>query len=89
MPTESLPAGCSLSDLQPAVNVKEKIEVNGECRLVQKKKTTYPEWEKCWDTGVAEGRILQILLMHNQAPVVEATMRLEVSFRLELQEKSI
>ncbi|KAK6013645.1 hypothetical protein OSTOST_21036 [Ostertagia ostertagi] len=74
---ELLPAGCSASDLLPAVNVKEKIEVNGESRLVQKKKTIYPEWEKCWDTAVTEGRILQIVLMYNQTPVVEATMRLE------------
>ncbi|PIO63521.1 hypothetical protein TELCIR_14877 [Teladorsagia circumcincta] len=48
-----------------------------ESRLVQKKKTIYPEWEKCWDTAVTEGRILQIVLMYNQTPVVEATMRLE------------
>lgn len=27
---ELLPAGCSAADLLPAVNVKEKIEVNGE-----------------------------------------------------------
>ncbi|PIC35286.1 hypothetical protein B9Z55_014692 [Caenorhabditis nigoni] len=77
VPTDLLPAGCSPTDLQPAVNVKEKIEVNGESRLVQKKKTLYPEWEKCWDTAVAEGRILQIVLMFNNTPVVEATMRLE------------
>ncbi|VDL69745.1 unnamed protein product [Nippostrongylus brasiliensis] len=79
---ELLPAGCSASDLLPAVNVKEKIEVNGESRLVQKKKTIYPEWEKCWDTAVVEGRILQIVLMHNQTPVVEATMRLEAMINL-------
>ncbi|KAL6739453.1 hypothetical protein Aduo_012906 [Ancylostoma duodenale] len=78
VPADQLPAGCSVTDLLPAVNVKEKIEVNGESRLVQKKKTIYPEWEKCWDTAVTEGRILQIVLMFNQTPVVEATMRLEV-----------
>uniref|UniRef100_A0A158P8W1 SLC12 domain-containing protein n=1 Tax=Angiostrongylus cantonensis TaxID=6313 RepID=A0A158P8W1_ANGCA len=77
VPSEQLPGGCSATDLLPAVNVKEKIEVNGESRLVQKRKTIYPEWEKCWDTAVTEGRILQIVLMHNQTPVVEATMRLE------------
>ncbi|EYB84194.1 hypothetical protein Y032_0321g2413 [Ancylostoma ceylanicum] len=77
VPADQLPAGCSVTDLLPAVNVKEKIEVNGESRLVQKKKTIYPEWEKCWDTAVTEGRILQIVLMFNQTPVVEATMRLE------------
>ncbi|EPB73345.1 hypothetical protein ANCCEY_07552 [Ancylostoma ceylanicum] len=78
VPADQLPAGCSVTDLLPAVNVKEKIEVNGESRLVQKKKTIYPEWEKCWDTAVTEGRILQIVLMFNQTPVVEATMRLEL-----------
>ncbi|KHJ90765.1 hypothetical protein OESDEN_09381 [Oesophagostomum dentatum] len=82
VPAEQLPAGCSVSDLLPAVNVKEKIEVNGESRLVQKKKTIYPEWEKCWDTAVTEGRILQIVLMFNQTPVVEATMRLELGNRI-------
>lgn len=29
VPVEQLPAGCSITDLVPAVNVKEKIEVNG------------------------------------------------------------
>ncbi|CAB3406626.1 unnamed protein product [Caenorhabditis bovis] len=72
-----LPAGCAPNDLQAAVNVKERVDVDGESRLVQKKKTLYPEWEKCWDTAVAEGRIIQIVLMFNQTPVVEATMRLE------------
>ncbi|VDM56832.1 unnamed protein product [Angiostrongylus costaricensis] len=79
VPSEQLPGGCSATDLLPAVNVKEKIEVNDESRLVQKRKTIYPEWEKCWDTAVTEGRILQIVLMHSQTPVVEATMQLEVS----------
>ncbi|PAV70399.1 hypothetical protein WR25_06435 [Diploscapter pachys] len=81
VPAEHLPAGCSLADLVPAVNVKEKIEVNeqtGECRLVQKKKTMFAEWERCWDTAVTEGRILQVVLMYNNTPVVEATMRLQV-----------
>ncbi|CAJ0571746.1 unnamed protein product, partial [Mesorhabditis spiculigera] len=76
---ELLPQGCTPSDLLAAVNVKEKIEINGEYRLVQKKKTIYPEWERCWDTAVTPGRIIQVVLMHNQIPVVEATMRLEVS----------
>ncbi|CAJ0937750.1 unnamed protein product, partial [Mesorhabditis belari] len=58
---EVLPPGCSPTDLVAAVNVKEKIEING----------------KCWDTAVTPGRIIQVVLMHNQTPVVDATMRLE------------
>ncbi|RCN41658.1 hypothetical protein ANCCAN_12407 [Ancylostoma caninum] len=61
----------------------------GESRLVQKKKTIYPEWEKCWDTAVTEGRILQIVLMFNQTPVVEATMRLEHSFLTKVSVSSL
>ncbi|KAF8376114.1 tpa-1 [Pristionchus pacificus] len=74
---EHLPSGCSLSDLIPAVNVKERIDFNGESRLVQKKKTMYPEWEKCWDTPVVSGRIIQLILSYNSIAVMEATMRLE------------
>ncbi|RCN27367.1 hypothetical protein ANCCAN_26898 [Ancylostoma caninum] len=61
------------------LSTSERTSLVSESRLVQKKKTIYPEWEKCWDTAVTEGRILQIVLMFNQTPVVEATMRLEVS----------
>lgn len=35
MPADLLPAGCSPTDLQPAVNVKEKIEVNGEFDFIE------------------------------------------------------
>lgn len=47
-----------------AVNVKEVTrDENSQARVVQKKKTFYPEWGKCFDSHVVEGRRLQILVM--------------------------
>lgn len=37
------------------------------------------EWEKCFDVGILPGRVLQVLLLHEKAPIADATMRLEVS----------
>uniref|UniRef100_A0A914ZGR9 protein kinase C n=1 Tax=Parascaris univalens TaxID=6257 RepID=A0A914ZGR9_PARUN len=65
----------STADLKCAVNVKERIEINGEKRLVQKKKTSHPEWDKCWDTGVVPGRVLQVILLSGSTPIADATMR--------------
>ncbi|KAH7725463.1 calcium-independent protein kinase C-like isoform 2 [Aphelenchoides avenae] len=77
LPDENLPHGAQLSDLTCCVNVKEKVEVNGENRLIQKRKTMPVEWEKCFDVGILPGRVLQVLLMHDKTTVADATMRLE------------
>jgi hypothetical protein len=54
------------------------MKVVGENRLVQKRKTAYPEWNKCWDTTVVPGRVLQVLIMQLQSPIADATMKIEV-----------
>ncbi|XP_065179775.1 protein kinase C delta type-like isoform X2 [Sycon ciliatum] len=47
-----------------AVNVKEVVQsTESDARVVQKKKTFYPEWGKCFDSHVIEGRRLQIMVM--------------------------
>ncbi|VDM99427.1 unnamed protein product, partial [Thelazia callipaeda] len=46
-----------------------------EKRLVQKWKTTHPEWGKWWDTNVIPGRVLQVILLKGTTPIADATMR--------------
>lgn len=74
---DNLPEGAQLGELNCAVNVKEKVEINGENRLIQKRKTMQVEWEKTFDVGVLPGRVLQILVHHGKTQVADATMRLE------------
>lgn len=78
VPDEQIPKGVQLTDLNCAINVKEKIEVNGENRLIQKRKTVQIEWDKCFDVAIIGGRVLQVLLQHEKTQVADATMRLEV-----------
>ncbi|EJD73597.1 hypothetical protein LOAG_18987, partial [Loa loa] len=47
----------------------------GEKRLIQKRKTMYPEWDKYWDTSVVAGRVLQVVLLNGVTPIADATMR--------------
>lgn len=54
--------------------------VIGENRLIQKRKTMQIEWEKCFDVGILQGRVLQVLVQHEKITVADATMRLEVIF---------
>uniref|UniRef100_A0A0K0ESN5 protein kinase C n=1 Tax=Strongyloides stercoralis TaxID=6248 RepID=A0A0K0ESN5_STRER len=77
MPDDNLPAGVKTSELLCAINVKEKVEINGENRLIQKRKTMQIEWEKCFDVGILPGRVLQVLLLNDKITVADATMRLE------------
>uniref|UniRef100_A0A1I7VJC2 Ubiquitin-like domain-containing protein n=1 Tax=Loa loa TaxID=7209 RepID=A0A1I7VJC2_LOALO len=65
----------NVTDLHCAINVKERIEINGEKRLIQKRKTMYPEWDKYWDTSVVAGRVLQVVLLNGVTPIADATMR--------------
>lgn len=37
------------------------------------------DWEKCFDVGILQGRVLQVLLLSEKAPIADATMRLEAS----------
>jgi novel protein kinase C delta type len=53
------------------------FELLGENRLIQKRKTMQVDWEKCFDVGILQGRVLQVLLLFEKAPIADATMRLE------------
>ncbi|KAI1732974.1 protein kinase domain-containing protein [Ditylenchus destructor] len=77
IPEEHLPKDVQVSQLTCAVNVKEKVEINGENRLIQKRKTMQIDWEKCFDVGILTGRVLQVLVQHDKANIADATMRLE------------
>ncbi|KAL3983040.1 Protein kinase domain family protein [Acanthocheilonema viteae] len=65
----------NITDLHCAINVKERVEINGEKRLIQKRKTIHPEWNESWDTGVVAGRVLQVVLFNGTTPIADATMR--------------
>ncbi|CAD5226032.1 unnamed protein product [Bursaphelenchus xylophilus] len=77
LPEEQIPKGAALNDLTCAINVKEKVDINGENRLIQKRKTVQIDWDKCFDVAIMPGRVLQVLLQHEKAQVADATMRLE------------
>ena len=47
-----------------SVHIKEAIEVPGQgIQLVQKKKTIYPDWNKCFDTHQNAGRVITVAVM--------------------------
>lgn len=57
-----------------SINIKE-AEGNGT--IVQKKKTFYPEWNRCFDSHVVEGRRMQIIVNDKpETPVAEVTVEL-------------
>ena len=57
-----------------AINIKE-LEENGT--VVQKKKTYYPEWNRCFDSHVVEGRRMQIIVSDKpETPIAEVTVEL-------------
>ncbi|KAL3102080.1 hypothetical protein niasHS_003489 [Heterodera schachtii] len=77
-PDDQLPPGYQSSELNCAINVKEKVEINGENRLIQKRKTMQLQWEKCFDVGILPQRVLQLMVHQNDKTLVaDATMRLE------------
>ncbi|KAI6180936.1 hypothetical protein M3Y98_00775100 [Aphelenchoides besseyi] len=69
VPDDQMPKNVQLAELTCAINVKEKVEVNGENRLIQKRKTVQIEWEKCFDVAILPGRVLQVLLQHEKADI--------------------
>ncbi|KAI6220825.1 hypothetical protein M3Y99_01592000 [Aphelenchoides fujianensis] len=77
IPDDQMPKNVQVAELTCAINVKEKVEVNGENRLIQKRKTVQIEWDKCFDVAILPGRVLQVLLQHEKTLVADATMRLE------------
>lgn len=38
----------------------------GEPQLVQKKKTFYPQWNRCFDSHLVQGRRMQVIVMDKQ-----------------------
>lgn len=45
-----------------AVHVKEAVMTETGITLVQKKRTIYPDWNKCFDTHNNEGRVITIVV---------------------------
>ncbi len=44
-----------------AVNIMEAVHSPGEgVKLLQKKKTFYPDWNKCFDSHLVQGRRMQV-----------------------------
>lgn len=39
---------------------------DGEDQLVQKKKTFYPQWNRCFDSHLVQGRRMQVIVMDKQ-----------------------
>ena len=47
------------------VHIKEAVEVPGQgIQLVQKKKTIYPDWNRCFDMHLYEGRMVSMVVMN-------------------------
>ncbi|XP_002740313.1 protein kinase C delta type-like [Saccoglossus kowalevskii] len=63
-----------------AINVKEAVESQGHgVQLVQKKKTIYPDWNKCFDAHVYDGRVVQIVIMNRPNKMLaEVTIGVDV-----------
>ena len=59
-----------------AVHIKEAVMSPGQgISLVQKKKTIYPEWNKCFDTHLYDGRVISIVVMEKPSKyVADATI---------------
>ncbi|XP_054751177.1 protein kinase C delta type-like isoform X3 [Lytechinus pictus] len=55
--------GSVLFDPFVAVNVKESVkDANGQTQLRQKRKTAFVEWNKCFDSHLYDGRVIQIIV---------------------------
>lgn len=47
-----------------AIHIKEAVQTPGRgVQLVQKKRTVYPEWNKCFDTHLYPGRVISVVVM--------------------------
>ncbi|KAK2550647.1 Protein kinase C delta type [Acropora cervicornis] len=64
-----------------AVHIKEAImSPDRGISLVQKKKTIYPEWNKCFDTHLYEGRVITIVVLQKPSGKVVADVSIGVQF---------
>lgn len=80
------PASQWLKDPEPfasycAVHIKEAVVTPGQgYSLVQKKKTIYPEWNKCFDTHLYDGRVITIVILQKPGGNVVADVTIGVQF---------
>jgi novel protein kinase C delta type len=56
---------------------------DGDPQLTQKKKTFYPQWNRCFDSHLVEGRRMQVIVMDkveggNDRPVAQVTVETEI-----------
>lgn len=60
--------GSAPTDPFCAVKILEVQSQNedGEHQLVQKKKTFYPQWNRCFDSHLVQGRRMQVIVMDKQ-----------------------
>lgn len=61
-----------------AVSVKEKeFKIDGTAEYAQKKKTFYPQWGRCFDSHIHDGRRIQIIIMDGpENALLEVTVEL-------------
>ena len=80
------PAPAWMKDPQPfdsycAVHIKEAVmSATQGISLVQKKKTIYPEWNKCFDTHLYDGRVITIVVLQRPSGKVVADVSIGVQF---------
>lgn len=68
-------------DCYCAVHIKEAVmSASQGISLVQKKKTIYPEWNKCFDTHLYEGRVITIVVLQKPTGKVVADVSIGVQF---------
>ena len=58
-----------------AVEIKESIVENGKTKLVQKKPTFYPDWGQCFDSHLARGRQIRIVVYDKPEEYRAETMK--------------
>ena len=60
--------GAVVADPYCAVKILEVHSQNddGELQLIQKKKTFYPQWNRCFDSHLVQGRRMQVIVMDKQ-----------------------
>lgn len=64
-----------------AVHIKEAVmSATQGISLVQKKKTIYPEWNKCFDTHLYDGRVITIVVLQKPSGRVIAEVSIGVQF---------
>ena len=76
-----------------SVNIKEAITgENGVVRYDQRKKTFYPDWDRCFDSHLKPGRRMQIIVNDrgdgNLRPLAEVTVETEALANECMQEEA-